>query len=104
MMVEMLRHVCRIVDGNLREARKYAECASKHKGDHKAYADWCASMARMHLDANTDGIALADRMVREMHESDAVMGPGVKAMYADCREDWAPETAQIKMMLDMYGR
>lgn len=104
MMVETLRHVCHIIDGNLREARKYAECAHKHRGTHKGYTDWCVSMARMHLDANTDGISLADKMVKEIHDADPALGPGVKAMYADQREEWVPETAEIKMMLDMYNR
>ena len=104
MNVEILRRICHIVDGNMREARKYAECAHKYKSHHRDYADWCVSMAKMHLSANTEGFTLADKMAKEISDADAILGPGVKAMYADYREGWAPETAEIKMMIEMYSR
>lgn len=102
--MERIRKIWKIIDGNLKEARRYAEMALGCRDSHRQSADWYLAMAKSHIDFNSPAFSMLERMVGEMAEHNRELGPGVMAMYAARREEWMEETAEVKAMIEMYGR
>lgn len=99
MTLERLEDNARIVRGNIAEAKSYAEKALAAKSMDRQEATWYAEMARRHMEFNTQGLLLVDRMAEEYAQADAEKGPGVMATHRYRRAEWAKETAQIQGML-----
>lgn len=102
--MDRIRKIWKIIDGNLREARKYAEMALGCRDSHRQSADWYLAMAKSHIDFNAPAYPMIERMVSDMAEHNHELGPGVHAMYMARKEEWMEESAEIKAMIEMYGR
>lgn len=102
----IVRWIMHTMEGNLREARKYAGKAAEWKGKNPTLADWAKDMAHKHLAFNEQGMtALREAMDEYKHEpGNAELYPGVHAMCEEHKRDMLHETAEIKAMLDMLGR
>lgn len=57
-----------IMWGNLMEADKYAKMAHELKDECRSYADWCRDMAMKHIEFNTAGKNVYDRMKDKLAE------------------------------------
>lgn len=97
---------------NIKEAQEKIHKAYEWKDKHRGIADWQKQMAAAHLDFN-DG---ADKMVRsginemrngQHREHDQDMTERMRGR-CDAYEEWleqiAPEAAEVRAMIDAYGR
>ena len=103
-MMKCLMWIFSTMEGNLREARKYAIKAHEIKERNPAAAKWCESMARHHLSFNEEGMAIYHKDLHDMeHMSEyAMLYPGVKAVHEERIADLERETAEIKAILDAH--
>ncbi len=67
-MYEHMNDVLDIMWGNLMEADKYVGMAHELKDECRAYADWCKEMAHKHIEFNSGGKTVYDRMKERLHE------------------------------------
>ena len=106
MHIKMLCWALDVACGNVGEAEKYAEKAHHFREQHKAAADWCAEMAKRHLEFNDKGASLMDQLCRELGETKigGEMMEAFKAMVHEKRGHLAERTAKVKMSLGMYER
>lgn len=81
---EHMNDVLDIMWGNVMEADKYIRTAHELKDECRIYADWCKEMAARHMEFNTGGKAVYDRLKDRMHED----------------HEHAPHHAGILMILD----
>lgn len=65
---EHMNDVLDIMWGNLMEADKYIGMAHELRDACRAYADWCKEMAAKHIEFNTTGRSVYDRLKERMHE------------------------------------
>lgn len=65
---EHMNNVLDIMWGNLMEADKYIGMAHEMKDECRGFADWCRDMAMKHIEFNTGGKALFDRLKDKLHE------------------------------------
>lgn len=102
--MKMIMWATDVIDNNIREAHMYAEKAHKLKDVNKAAADWCAKMAKSHLDFNTDGHTVAERMISDYKASGqkSPLEAGMMEVYNAKHADLIAKTAEVKAMLDMY--
>ena len=102
--MQMIKWAAEIMDGNLREARKYAEKAYTLKEKDKPSADWCRDMANAHLSFNTTGHGIVKRLIeiaKTKNERPEFMA-GMTAVWEEMHSDMIRESAEIKAMLDSY--
>lgn len=104
--IHMLRCLCKVMDGNVQEARKYAVKAHEMRhAQHKQTADWYADMARGHLGFNSQGHSMTERLMAELKNAEpAYVSDEVLAMFAECIADVKRETAEVQTMLDAYHK
>lgn len=104
--MRMIKWAADIMRGNLSEARKYIGKAYELRDTCKYAADWCKDMAAMHLQFNVAGHTVSEKLIAEYVASgkDSELVPGMKAVYADVHADMVRETAEIKAMIDAYGK
>ena len=102
--MHMVKWIACVLEGNVREAKKYAMKAHELRNHHRMAADWCRDMAQSHLGFNSAGHTLFERTINEMDSSGeyAAMMPGVRAVYEDRIQDIMQDTAEIKAMIEMY--
>lgn len=101
---EYMNDVLDIMWGNLMEADKYIKEAHDLKDECRAYADWCRDMAMKHMEFNTTGRSVFDRirdMVAAEHEHSTHM-PGMMKVYDHQLHRMSKHTAEVKAMMDMY--
>lgn len=101
---ERLNEVLDIMWGNVMEAEKYIKEAHEMKSECPSYADWCRDMAVRHLEFNSTGRTVFDRirdMVAAEHEHMAHM-PGMMRVYDHQTHKLARESAEVRMLIDMY--
>ena len=65
---EHMNDVLDIMWGNLMEADKYIKEAHELKDECRTYADWCRDMAAKHIEFNTGGKNVYDRLKERLHE------------------------------------
>lgn len=104
--MKMIKWATDIMRGNLAEARKYIGKAYELRDSNKQAADWCKDMAAMHLQFNVAGHNVSEKLISEYAASgkDSELMPGMKAVYADVHADLMRESAEIKAMIDTYGK
>lgn len=104
--MRMIKWATDIMRGNLSEARKYISKAYELRDVNRQAADWCKDMAAMHLQFNVAGHNVGEKLIAEYAASGAnsELAPGMKAVYADLHADMVRETAEIKAMIDTYGK
>jgi hypothetical protein len=69
-------------------------------------ADWCVEMAKMHLSFNEKAAIMLDQLCKELHEAggNTELWQSMRAAVHEKREKLAEETAEVKMMLEMYNK
>lgn len=92
------------MDGNVREARKYAHKAHELADRNPAVAKWCIAMARHHLEFNQEGMAIYQKDLHDMQHMPeyAALYPGVKAVHDERMAELERETAEVRAMLETH--
>ena len=97
---------------NVAEAREKINKAYQWREKHHGIADWYRSMAATHLDFNVGAMQMVKnglQEVRNEHGHNADMAAAHRAMgrceaYEEWLEQIGPESAEVKAMIDGYGR
>ena len=112
MKCEEVRCLLKTMMHNVKEAQQKIHKAYEWKEKHKGIADWQRQMAVAHLEFNDK----AEQMVRagfqeirnehgHNHDHDAVERMmGRCEAYEEWLEQIGPETAEVRAMIDAYGR
>ena len=102
--MRMIKWAADIIEANVGEAEKYARKAHELREDNRQAADWCKSMAEMHLQANVTGHALVKKLIDDYVASgkNSELAPGMKVVYNDRHNDMIRRTAEVQAMLNMY--
>lgn len=102
--MRMIHWILGVAEKNVEEAEKYAKKAHCMKMHNKAAADFCGEMARRHLEFNQTACMLLDQTCKEL-EKIGGMGEvmaATMAMVHERRERIAEETAEARVLLEMY--
>lgn len=102
--MQMLKWVMETMEGNVREARKYALKAYDLRDKHKPAADWCRDMAAMHINFNAAGMANARRLIDDMRAASdhPEYAEGAAAVWMDRLMSLTSANAEAKAMVDSY--
>lgn len=103
---KLIDRIMEISHGNIEEAEKYVKEAHRLRHDHRMMADWCIDMAKHHLNFNERGELLLDELCRELGEAagNSELMSAMRTHVHDKRGWMAEETAEIRTMIEMYGR
>ena len=104
--IHMLRCICKIMEGNVREAHKYAVKAHEmRQAQHKQTADWCVDMARGHLGFNSHGHSMVEKLMNELQSAEPMhVSHEVVALFAEYVADIKRDAAEVQAMLDAYNK
>lgn len=105
-MLMHLKTIMWLIDtmkGNVAEAERYAEKACRMRDYCPDTAEWCAEMARRHLEFNNKGASVLEKHLtafKGMAEGEA---SGALQMYVHDKRAWiAEETAEVHVKLEKY--
>lgn len=101
---EQMNDVLDIMWGNLMEADKYIKEAHDLKDTNRFYADWCKEMGMKHIEFNTNGKTVFDRM-RDMLLNSQEHVDNSRAMVMIFDRQMAKlnrHCAEIKALMEMY--
>ena len=99
-----IKNVTRDIEGNIREAREKIAKAYQMMDSNRPYADWQKDMAMQHLTFNTKGYEIVKKMIADVAASTDPLAPGMRAMFEDMHADMMRDTAEVKAMIDNYGK
>ena len=99
-----IKNVTRDIEGNIREAREKIAKAYQMMDSNRPYADWQKDMAMQHLTFNTKGHEIVKKMIADVAASTDPLAPGMRAMFEDMHADMMRDTAEVKAMIDNYGK
>lgn len=104
--MEEIKLVAKKLAGNLEEAKEAEFKAIEWLDTNRAIADWFHAMAQAHMQFNTAGHALVEKLIAaaKTDYADSPLLPGMMARFKDDHNDLKKETARIKAMIDMYGK
>lgn len=104
--IKMVHWILEIAGKNVEEAERYAKKAHLLRDEHRAAADWCVEMARRHLEFNEKGCTMLTQLCREMEQTMAEneLYKMMKTYVTETRAHLAKETAEVKLLLEMYER
>lgn len=112
MTCDEVRCILKTMMHNIGEAREKIHKANEWKDKHRGIADWFKQMAVGHLEYNTGAHQMVKNGLREMsaehehnHDHDeAARMMGKCEAYEEWLEQIAPETAEVRAMIDGYGK
>ena len=99
-----IRDVVKTIEHNIREAREKIEKAYHLMDHNRPFADWQRDMASKHLEVNAKGHEIAKKMISDVAASTDPLATGMRAMFEDMHADLMRETAEVKAMIDSYGK
>ena len=101
---EHMSDVLDIMWGNLMEADKYIKEAHELRDECRTYADWCRDMAMKHIEFNTAGKGVFDRLKDRMREDTehAAHHPGIMVILDRQMAKLHHAAAEIKVKMDAY--
>ena len=99
-----IRDVVKTIEHNIREAREKIEKAYHLMDHNRPFADWQRDMASKHLEFNAKGHEIAKKMISDVAASTDPLAPGMRAMFEDIHADMMRESAEVKAMIDNYGK
>lgn len=99
-----IKRLVRDVECNIREAREKICKAYEMMETDRPFADWQKDMALSHLTFNARGHELLKKQVEGMAGCADPLAAGMRAVYADRHAEMIRETAEIKAMIDNYGK
>ena len=102
--MERLKFILDTVDGNNREARKYAGMILAYKEKQKTIADWCKEMASAHIAFNSSGMSVAKKLIEEIRSSTdkPEYTEGALSVWMERMAELSSENITIKAMIDSY--
>lgn len=112
MKCEEIRCIIKTMMHNIAEAREKIHKANEWKEKHRGIADWYKQMAAGHLDYNSGAMQMARSGLQEMR-SEHSHGEDQQTMHrmlgkCDAYEEWleqiAPEIAEVRAMIEAYGK
>lgn len=103
---EQMDDVLEIMWGNAMEADKYMRMACEMKEHCRNFAGWYRDMAAKHMEFNTAGRALFDRLREGLRadEADAAHSEGILMVYERQMAKLNRHCAQVRAMLDAYNK
>jgi len=103
-MYEHMSDVLDIMWGNLMEADKYIKMAHELRDECRVYADWCKDMAMKHIEFNTGGKTVYERMRDKLHEDHehAAHHEGILMILDRQMAKLSHNCAEIKSKMDAY--
>lgn len=112
MKCEEIKCILSTMMHNVAEAREKINKAHQWKDKHRGIADWFKTMAAEHLEFNTGAMQMARNGLQEirnehghsMDQSAAHHAMGKCEAYEEWLEQIGPETAEVKAMIDAFGR
>lgn len=99
-----IKHVVKDIEHNIREAREKITRAYNLMESNRPYADWQRDMALQHLTFNSKGHELVKKMIADVASSTDPLAPGMRAMFEDMHADMMRDSAEVKAMIDNYGK
>ena len=104
--IKMIHWALEIATKNLEEAEKYAHKAHGLRMQYKPASDWCAEMARKHLEFNDKASSMLDQLCKELGEAGggSELWQSMRAYVHERREKIAEETAEVKVLLAMMDK
>ena len=99
-----IRDVVKTIEHNIKEAREKIEKAYRLMEHDRPYADWQREMAAQHLTFNSKGHEIVKKMIADHADSTHPLAPGMRAMYEDMHAEIIRETAEVRAMIDSYGK
>ena len=112
MTCDEVRCILKNMMHNISEAREKIHKANEWKDKHRGIADWFRQMAVGHLEYNTGAMQMVKNGLHEIrnehaHSTDPEQ---MQYMHGKCEayEEWlnqiGPETAEVRAMIDGYGK
>lgn len=105
--IKLIDWILGVEEGNVAEAEKYVKKAHRMKHENKGVADWCIEMARKHLDFNDNrGDMMLDDLCQKFNEvaGGTELHTAMRQHVHNKRAWIAEETAEVRTMIEMYGR
>ena len=99
-----IKHVVKDIEHNIREAREKITRAYNLMESNRPYADWQRDMAMQHITFNVKGHEIVKKMIADVAASTDPLAPGMRAMFDDMHADIMRESAEVKAMIDNYGK
>lgn len=99
-----IKRVAKDIETNIREAREKIGRAYLTIESDRAYADWQRDMAMQHLTFNNKGHEIVKRLISERVSETHPLTAGMRAMYEDWHTDIMREAAEVRSMIDNYGK
>lgn len=99
-----IKKVVKDIEGNIREAREKIGKAYQMMEHDRSYADWQRDMALSHLAFNSRGHEIVKRLIADHEHDTHPLAPGMRAMYEDMHADIMREAAEVRSMIDNYGK
>ena len=99
-----IKHVVKDIEHNIREAREKITRAYNLMESNRPYADWQRDMAMQHIAFNGKGHEIVKKMISDVAASTDPLAPGMRAMFEDMHADLMRESAEVKAMIDNYGK
>ena len=99
-----IKHVVKDIEHNIREAREKITRAYNLMESNRPYADWQRDMAMQHITFNGKGHEIVKKMISDVAASTDPLAPGMRAMFEDMHADLMRESAEVKAMIDNYGK
>ena len=99
-----IKRLVKDIETNIHEAREKIGKAYQLMEHDRAYADWQRDMALSHLAFNSRGHEIVKRLIAEQADSTHPLAPGMRAMFEDVHADMIRETAEVRAMIENYGK
>ena len=99
-----IKHVVKDIEHNIREAREKITRVYNLMESNRPFADWQRDMAAQHLTFNGRGHEIVKKMIADVAASTDPLAPGMRAMFEDMHADLMRESAEVKAMIDNYGK
>lgn len=112
MTCEEIRSVLKTMMNNVAEAREKIHKANEYKDRNRGIGDWFKMMSNGHLEYNMGAMQMVKSGLQELRERTEHTGDQAAINLAkgkcEAYEEWlsqiVPETAEVKAMIDAYGR
>lgn len=102
--MRLIRQLTDDIRSNIDEAERHINAAYALIETNRQAADWYRDMATAHLGFNAAGHAAARKLVDEQKANGSPLVPGMLAVYEAVHADLIKRTAQVRAMVDMYGK
>lgn len=102
--MKMIKKISAEIKGNIGEAREKIRTAYELKDKDKAAADWYKEMAAAHLNFNTHGHEIVNKLIADAkaNKSDNPLMAGMIAVYEEMHAEIMRDNAEVQAMISAY--